>query len=86
MYAVTWTGVAVQQLAHLEASAADPERIRTAAQWTDYTLRRVPTDLGESRANERFRLWYSDVLAVFYHVDTDATGVKVLAVGLSKRK
>lgn len=85
MFAVTWSGVAVQQMAHLEATADDPTRIRTAAQWVDYTLRRTPTDMGESRQSDRFRLWYSDVLGVLFHVDRDANTVRVLAVGLAKR-
>ncbi|MCU0704126.1 MAG: hypothetical protein MUF18_09145 [Fimbriiglobus sp.] len=85
MFAVTWSGAAVQRLAHLEATADDPTRIRTAAQWADYTLRRTPTDMGESRASERFRVWYSDVLGLYFHVDRDAATVRVIDVGLAKR-
>lgn len=85
MYAVTWSGTAIQQLARLEGSADDPARIRQATDWVDYTLRRTPTDMGESRASERFRLWYGDVLGVYFHVDRDALTVRVLAVAASKR-
>jgi hypothetical protein len=85
MFAVTWSGAAVQKLAHLEATSDDPARIRTAAQWVDYTLRRTPTDMGESRQTDRFRLWYSDVLGVYFHVDRDTNHVRVIDVGTARR-
>jgi hypothetical protein len=85
MYAVTWSGGAVQRLAHLQAVADDPARIAKAAEWVDYTLRRTPTDMGESRVNEQFRLRYSDVLGVYFHVDRNAATVRVIDVGPSRR-
>jgi hypothetical protein len=41
--------------------------------------------MGESRASERFRVWYSDVLGLYFHVDRDAATVRVIDVGLAKR-
>jgi hypothetical protein len=69
----------------LEATADDPARIREAAEWIDYSLRRIPTDMGESRQTDRFRLWYSDVLGVYFHVDSDISRVLVIDVGPAKR-
>ncbi len=85
MYSVTWAGGAIQRLAHLQAAANDPERIAKAAEWVDYTLRRTPTDMGESRATEQFRVWYSDVLGIYFHVDRNASTVRVIDVGPAKR-
>jgi hypothetical protein len=85
MFAVTWSGAAIQRLAHLEATADDPARIRKAAEWIDYSLRRTPTDMGESRQTDRFRLWYADVLGVYFYVDRDTSRVRVIDVGPAKR-
>ena len=50
----------------------------------DYLLRRFARDLGESRA-PGFRLWYEDLLGVFYRIDEEAMRVEVLFVGPSRR-
>ena len=84
-YLVTWSMEAYQQLVRLEAAAEDPARIRKAGEWLDYALRRIPLDLGESRAGTD-RVWYGDVLGVWFRVDTDAGTVKVLDVGPSRRR
>jgi hypothetical protein len=56
-----------------------------AAGWIDYTLRRVPNDMGESReAGER--VWYSDLLGVYYRVDDAAGTVRIQSVGLARRR
>lgn len=47
-------------------------------------LRRMARDLGESR-EPGFRLWYEDVLGVFYRIDEDAMRVEVLFAGPSRR-
>jgi len=47
-------------------------------------LRRIPNNVGESRA-DKYRLWYEDVLGIFYAVDDAAMTVNVLLVGLSRR-
>lgn len=84
-YIVTWSTAAFHQLSQLEAAADDKQRIRKAGEWVDYTLRRVPVDMGESR-DVGFRVWYGDVLGVYYHVDQDAMKVRVIGVALSRRK
>ena len=83
---VTWALPVLQEIQRLEAAADDPTRIRRAVDWVDYTLRRTPTDMGESRSSERVRLWYGDVLGVYYHVDRDALTVRVQAVAAAKRR
>ena len=83
-YIVTWTIVASQQLAVLIANAADPASGRQAAAWVDYTLRRIPLNVGESRVRN-YRLWYGDVLGVFYDVDEDNYRVRVISVGPARR-
>lgn len=84
-FAVTWPVSVVQELARLEAADVDPARVRTAAAWVDYALRRVPRDMGESRDGDE-RVWYGDVLGVHDHVDPDAMKVRVIAVGPARRR
>ena len=50
----------------------------------DWALRRAPRDHGESRA-PGFRLWYEDVLGVYYHIDEDNMRVEVLYAGPARR-
>jgi hypothetical protein len=84
-YAVVWSLEAIQQLARIEAVADDPARVRHAAERVDFALRRVPLDLGESRGGTE-RLWYGDVLGVFFAVDEAALRVRVKSVALSHRQ
>ncbi len=83
-YAVTWATAAALELIRLEAADSVPPRVRTAGEWIDYTLRRVPLDLGESREYDE-RVWYGDVLGVHFSVDTKALTVRVIAVAPSRR-
>ena len=64
-YAVTWMMDAVYDSERLERSAADPVSVREAAAKVDTVLRRLPLDVGESRSGTN-RLWYGDVLGVYY--------------------
>ena len=84
-YTVTWTLGAVEALAQLVASADDPVRIRRASEWVDYSLRRHPFDLGESRASLGQRVWYEDVLGVAFTADRDRLTVRVVYVGPARR-
>ena len=83
-FAVIWKFSASQQVGQVEADADDPARIRAAAARIDFALRRTPRDLGESR-DPGYRLWYGDVLGVFYRIDEDAMRVEVLFAGPSRR-
>jgi hypothetical protein len=84
-YIVTWTIAASQQLAVLAANAVDPVSVRQAGAWVDYTLRRIPLNVGESRSRN-YRLWYGDVLGVYYHVDEDNYRVRVISIGPALRR
>lgn len=84
-YTVTWTLDAIRQLASLVAAAADPASVRQAGAWVDYTLRRIPLNVGESRS-PGYRTWYSDLLGVYYHVDEDANRVRVISIGPARRR
>jgi hypothetical protein len=84
-FTVTWKFSAVEQLNAVVASAADPAVVREAAARVDFMLRRMARDLGESRA-PGFRLWYEDVLGVFYSIDEDTMRVEVLFAGPSRRR
>ncbi len=84
-YSVTWKLTAIQQLDRLTAAAADPQSVRQAAAFIDYALRRDPRNMGESRAGNA-RLWYWDVLGVYYTVDYAALTVTVLLVGPARRR
>ncbi|MBA4067772.1 MAG: hypothetical protein C0501_29555 [Isosphaera sp.] len=84
-YAVIWRLGAVSQLDAVEAAAADPAAVRAAAARIDFALRRTPRDMGESR-DPGYRLWYEDVLGVYYRVDEDAMRVEVLYAGPARRR
>jgi hypothetical protein len=84
-YTVTWTLAAIQQLASLVANATDPASVRQAGAWVDYTLRRIPLNVGESRARG-YRTWYGDAIGVYYHVDEDQDRVRVISVGPARRR
>ena len=83
-FTVVWRLAALQAATRAELAAADPAAVRAAQDRIDYFLRRLAPDLGESRAHG-YRLWYSDVLGVFYRIDEDALRVEVLFAGPARR-
>ena len=83
-FTVIWKLSAIQQIGQVEADADDPARIREAAARVDFMLRRMARDLGESR-DPGYRLWYENVLGVFYRIDEDALRVEVLFAGPARR-
>lgn len=83
-YSVVWAWTAYLEYTRLIAAAADPAATRAAGNRIDYTLRRTPNDMGESRdAGER--LWFDDDLVVRYRVDDQRLEVRILAVGPPRR-
>jgi hypothetical protein len=84
-FSVVWSAVAERDFGAVLANADDPAVVREAAARVDYLLRRFARDLGESRA-PGFRVWYEDVLGVFYRIDEDAMRVEVLFAGPSRRR
>ena len=84
-FAVVWSVAALQEFARVESAADDPAAVRTAAARIDWALRRTPRDMGESRA-EGYRLWFEDVLGVYYRIDEAAMRVEVLSVGPARRR
>jgi hypothetical protein len=84
-YTVIWKLSAVLQLNQVSAQAADPDAVRAAAARVDFALRRYPRDMGESRI-PGCRLWYEDVLGVYYRIDEDALRVDVLFAGPARRR
>ena len=83
-FTVVWRLSAHQEVTRVEQAAADPARVRSAATRIDWALRRTPRDLGESR-DEGFRLWYEDMLGVYYRIDEAAMRVEVLYAGPARR-
>ena len=83
-YTVVWKFTALQQLQAVTAAAIDPAAVRQAAVFVDYALRRAPLDMGESRTGNA-RLWYWDVLGVYYKVDDVAMRVEVLLIAPARR-
>jgi hypothetical protein len=79
--------MAIQQLSQIVASAADPQRVQHAVSFMEYLLRRVPLDMGESRSSRSrgFRIWYEDLLGMYYRIDEAAMRVEILFVGLARR-
>lgn len=61
-----------------------PDRIRQAAEYIDYALRRMPRDMGESR-EPGYRVWYGDVLGVRYFLDETRDVVNIVAVAPARR-
>jgi hypothetical protein len=84
-FSLYWAFDVFTALQRLEAAADDPARIREAVNSIDFTLRRTPADMGESREHRDRRVWYSDVLGVLYEIDYARMRVEVLAVGLANR-
>jgi len=83
-FTVAWSVAALQEVTRLDQSAADPA-VERAQDRIDYLLRRIPRDLGESW-RPGYRLWYEDVLGVFYRIDEDANRVEVLFAGPVRRR
>ena len=83
-YTVTWSAVAIARLAQIAAAHADPAAVDREAVWMDSILRRYPLAMGESRFGSD-RLWYADILGVWYRVDDDAMTVTILTVGPARR-
>lgn len=86
IFLVTWAVAALAELAAVAAARGDPRSVDDAARWVDYTLRRVPYDVGESRQSLDVRVWYGDVLGVYYYVDPDAMTVRIVAAGPARRR
>jgi hypothetical protein len=84
MYQVRWKLTAILNLNALTANAADPSSVRQAADFFDYALRRDPLNMGESRSGKA-RLWYWDVIGIYFIVDDEAMLVEVLLVGPARR-
>jgi len=84
-YSVIWKLDAIRQLGLVESSADEPKVVRDAGLRVDFALRRYPKDMGESR-DPGFRLWYEDVIGVYYKVDDTAFKVEVLFAGASRRR
>lgn len=84
-YRVIWKLTAIHQLNEVVVNAADPVSVRQAAAFVDYALRRDPLNMGESRSGAA-RLWYWDVLGIYFTVDTASLTVDVLLVGPAKRR
>ncbi len=70
-YSVIWSTTAIQRLVQLVAAAENPLAVQRAAEFVDYLLRRMPRDMGESR-NRGARVWYEDVLGVYYRLTKNA--------------
>ncbi len=84
-YSVVWSMAAVTQLNRIIQAAADPAAVHAATNRIDFALRRTPRDMGESR-RRGYRLWYEDVLGVWYSVDEAGMRVEVHLVGPSRRR
>lgn len=84
-YLVTWRYTASLEVTRVEEAADDPAAVRAAAARIDWTLRRTPRDQGESR-DPGFRLWYEDVLGVYYRIDEANMRVEVLYAGPARRR
>jgi hypothetical protein len=84
-YTVIWRLSATLEVGRIEAAADDPAAVRAAGSRIDWALRRTPHNQGESRA-PGYRLWYEDVLGVFYHIDETNLRVEVLFAGPARRR
>lgn len=83
-YTVTWTATAIAELARAAARLSDPAAADREGAWMDTLLRRYPLLMGESRWGS-YRIWYADVIGLWYSVDDNAMTVRVLSVGPARR-
>jgi hypothetical protein len=83
-YLVFWSVAALQELVRVEQAAGNPQAVRDAANRIDFMLRRQPRDMGESRS-PGFRVWYEDVLGVYYRLDEARMRVEILFAGPARR-
>ncbi len=83
---VRWNLTAHSEVDRLVREDAVPPRIKQASEFIDYTLRRYPYDMGESRNSKHQRNWYGDVLGVFYEIDEATQTVTVYSAGLSRHR
>jgi hypothetical protein len=83
-YAVTWSVAAVLELGRIAATHAVPAAVDGEAVWMDSILRRYPYAMGESRVGSE-RLWYADILGIWYQIDDGAMTVTILSVGPARR-
>jgi hypothetical protein len=83
-YTVTWSQAALAQLAQIASAHSEPPAVDREAVWIDSILRRYPLSMGESRFRT-FRLWYADILGVWYSVDDEAMTVRIISVGQARR-
>jgi hypothetical protein len=83
-FAVIWRLSATLELGRIAQAALDPRVVREAATRMEFALRRMGRDLGESR-EPGFRLWYEDLLGVYYKIDEDAMTIEILYVGPTRR-
>ncbi|MBX9624673.1 MAG: hypothetical protein K2X82_12770 [Gemmataceae bacterium] len=80
-YASVWMAEAVAGLAR----APDPAAADREAAWMDTMLRRDPRSMGESRSGAD-RVWYGDVIGIYFRVDDAAMTVRVLLAGPARRR
>jgi hypothetical protein len=83
-FAVIWKLSALLELNRIERAADDPAAVRSTATRMEFALRRMGRDLGESR-EPGFRIWYEDLLGVYYQLDEAAMRVEILYVGPTRR-
>jgi len=84
-FSVYWSVLALLEADRVAKLGFDPPRVRAACARIDHALRRMARDLGESR-DPGYRLWYEDVLGVYYRIDEDAMRVDILYCGPSRRR
>jgi hypothetical protein len=84
-YTVVWFGAASIGIAQTAAGLTDPAAAEREAVWMDTILRRYPNSMGESRWGGH-RIWYGDVIGIWYVVDDVAMTVRVLAAGPARRR
>jgi hypothetical protein len=83
-FTVTWSTAALALLARVAAAHHDPKAVDKEAVWMDTILRRYPLSMGESRYGP-FRLWYADLIGLWYAVDDNAMTVRIISVGPARR-
>ena len=83
-FSVYWNMKAIAEFERVSAAHPAPEVVRQESTWFDYSLRRIPGDLGESRAGNA-RLWFGDHLGAYFTVDDNTLRVQILAVGPARR-
>ncbi|QJW95650.1 hypothetical protein FTUN_3204 [Frigoriglobus tundricola] len=82
--AAVWAFATTLALGRIAATLTNPADADRYAVWMDSILRRYPFAMGESRFGAD-RIWYADVIGIWYQINDVSITVQVLSGGPARR-